>query len=174
MTWTELLKAQVEAAYRSADALMGLVGDSELGWKPATGENWMTVGQVLHHMSDACGAPCKGLVTGDWGMPDGVDLGEMPPEEMLPPAEKLPTVESVADARKKLAEDKAIALRMIEQSGEEDLMNRQVSAPWDPREETLGRYLLQMIEHLETHKAQLYYYLKLQGKPVNTSNLWSG
>jgi uncharacterized damage-inducible protein DinB len=174
MTWTELLKVQIEAAYASADALMAMVADDDLSWKPETGENWMTVGQVLHHLTDACGAPCKGLVTGDWGMPEGFDLSEMPPEEMLPPAEKLAAIDSVAEARAKLAEDKAVALAMIEQSGEEDLSTRQVAAPWDPRPETLGRYLLQMIGHLETHKAQLYYYLKLQGKPVNTSNLWSG
>ncbi len=29
-----------------------------------------------------------------------------------------------------------------------------------------------MIEHLKQHKGQLFYYLKLQGKPVNTSDLW--
>jgi len=29
-----------------------------------------------------------------------------------------------------------------------------------------------MIGHLATHKAQLFYYLKLQGKPVNTGHLW--
>jgi hypothetical protein len=36
----------------------------------------------------------------------------------------------------------------------------------------LGRYLLQMVQHLDRHKGQLFYYLKLQGKPVNTADLW--
>ncbi len=174
MTWMELLKSQIESAYASTDGLIGIVNDAELGWKPATGENWMTIGQVLRHLTDACGAACKGFVTGDWGMPEGVDLSELPPEEMLPPAEKLPAIDSVAEAKRLLAEDKAIALAMIEQSGEEDLANRKVSAPWDPREMALGRQLLQMIAHLEQHKAQLFYYLKLQGKPVNTGHLWAG
>ena len=174
MTWTELLKLQIESAYASADGLIGMVNDGELGWKPATGENWMTMGQLLRHLTDACGAPCKGFVTGDWGMPEGVDLSELPPEEMLPPAEKLPALESVADARRLLAEDKAVALAMIEQSGEEDLAGKKVTAPWDPREIALGKQLLQMIGHLEQHKAQLFYYLKLQGKPVNTGHLWGG
>ena len=31
-----------------------------------------------------------------------------------------------------------------------------------------------MIWHLGQHKAQLFYYLKLQGKNVNTMNLWIG
>ena len=174
MTWTELLKAQAESAYASTERLIDLVDDDGLGWKPAAGENWMTTGQLLRHVADACGAPCRGFVTGDWGMPDGFDPSELPPEEMLPPAEKLPTVGSVAEAKRLLAEDKAVALEMIESCGEEDLANRRVSAPWDPREEILGRSLLQMIGHLAGHKAQLFYYLKLQGKPVNTSHLWSG
>jgi hypothetical protein len=29
-----------------------------------------------------------------------------------------------------------------------------------------------MIQHLERHEGQLFYYLKLQGKPVNTVDLW--
>ena len=174
MTWMELLKAQIESAYTSADGLIGMVNDDELGWKPATGENWMTTGQLLRHLTDACGAPCKGFVTGDWGMPEGVDLSELPPEEMLPSAEKLPAIDSVADAKRLLAEDKTVALAMIEQSGEADLASKKVSAPWDPREIALGKQLLQMIGHLEQHKAQLFYYLKLQGKPVNTGHLWGG
>jgi hypothetical protein len=37
---------------------------------------------------------------------------------------------------------------------------------------TLGHYLLQMVQHLDKHTSQLFYYLKLQGKPVNTGDLW--
>jgi len=36
----------------------------------------------------------------------------------------------------------------------------------------LGHHLLQMVEHLNSHKSQLFYYLKMQGKPVNTGDLW--
>ena len=100
-------------------------------------------------------------------------MEDIPPEEMLPPAEKLPTIESVEQAKKLLAEDKAVALQMIEQAGESNLENRKMAAPWAPTEtKTLGRHLLTMIEHLERHKSQLFYYLKLQGKPVNTMDLW--
>ena len=45
-------------------------------------------------------------------------------------------------------------------------------APWDPRPVILGYRLPQTITHLNQHKAQLFYYLKLQGNPVNTSHLW--
>ena len=174
MTWTELLKSQIESAYASAEGLIAMVDDDKLDWKPATGENWMTTAQLLQHLTDACGAPCKGFVTGDWGMPEGFDPSEISPEEMLPSAEKLPAIDSVSAAKRLLAEDKALALAMIEQSSDQELANRKVSAPWDPREEPLARQLLAMIGHLNQHKAQLFYYLKLQGKPVNTGHLWNG
>ena len=91
----------------------------------------------------------------------------------MPPAEKLPTIESIEKTRQLLSEDKALALQMIDQAGEEALANREVAAPWVPDVKlTLGHYLLQMVQHLDKHKSQLFYYLKLQGKPVNTGDLW--
>ena len=50
---------------------------------------------------------------------------------------------------------------------------REMAAPWAPGVSyALGRHLLQMVQHLETHKSQLFYYLKLQGVPVGTADLW--
>lgn len=173
MNWTELLNGAIEEAFAATDSLMGMVEDSELEWKPATGENWMTTGQLLMHLTGACGACCKGFVTGDWGLPEGVSMEDMPHDEMMPPAEKMPAAESVAQARKLLAADKAVALEMVARAGEEDLASKQVSAPWIPgMEYALGKHLLQMVQHLVQHKTQLYYYLKLMGRPVNTGHLY--
>lgn len=83
--------------YGGAAALFGLVDD--LDWKPATGENWMTTGQLLRHRGDACGTALHGFSAGDWRMPDGQDLEDVPQEDQLPSAERLPTVESVDEAR---------------------------------------------------------------------------
>jgi hypothetical protein len=156
-----------------------VVDEDQLDWVPATGENWMTVGQLLRHMTDACGAPIRGFCTGDWGMPAevespsvGVDVSDLPEEEMMPPAEKLPTIDSVAEARKLIAEDRQLALDMIAQAGEERLARDRVAAPWNPEERLLGYRCLQMVTHLGSHKAQLFYYLKLQGAPVHTGHLW--
>ena len=133
----------------------------------------MTVGQLLKHLSQGCGAGCKGFVTGDWGMPAGAKMEDLPPEEMMPPAEKLPGIGSVAEVKKLLSEDKALALQMVDQAGENDLDTRKVAAPWAPgMEASLGWFLRMMVQHLDLHKAQLFYYLKLQGKPVNTGDLW--
>ena len=172
MEWTALLERELTGAYRGAFTLIDLADDSNLGWKPSTGENWMTMGQLLMHLTDACGAPCKGFVTGDWGLPPDFDPSELAPEQMLPPAETMPAVGSVAEARKLLEQDRQTALEMLATLDNDVLGKKLVAAPWDTREEVLGMQLLHMITHLSQHKAQLFYYLKLLGKPVNTSHLW--
>ena len=115
----------------------------------------------------------KGFVTGDWTPPEGAAPEDASEEGMMPPAEKMPTVETVAQAKEMLAGDKQLAFEMIEQAGEEDLAKKEIAAPWNPTEQfPLGRHLMHMVHHLAGHKAQLFYYLKLQGKPVHTGSLW--
>lgn len=173
MNWTELLKGEAEIAYASAAKLMEKVDAGSLTWKPTTGKNWMTVGQLLKHISEACGAGCRGFVTSQWALPGEKKWDELPPEEMLPSAEKLPSVSSVDEAKKLLAKDKSLALEMIERAGERELANKCIAAPWAPDTPiALGVHLLRMIQHLEKHKSQLFYYLKLQGKAVSTPDLW--
>jgi hypothetical protein len=174
MTFTELLNHWIAEAYKSTDGLMKLVDDADLSWKPATGTNWMTTGQVLHHLTNACGACCRGFATGDWGMPEGVEMRDLPPEQMLPPAETLPAVASVAEARRLLEKDRLLALRVVKDAGETRLENEMVAAPWDPpgMQSRLGEQMLGMVSHLLHHKSQLFYYLKLQGKNVNTMHLY--
>jgi uncharacterized damage-inducible protein DinB len=172
MSWSELLRREIEATYSATDGLMSMVDADQIDWRPATGENWMTTGQLLHHLTNACGFCVKGFVTGDWSTPEGIDLEEMSPEDMLPPAEALPTVESVDQARTLLAEDKKLALDMLGKVSEDDLVARDTPAPWDPTPMKLGHRLLDMVGHLSNHKGQLFYYLKLQGKPVNTGHLY--
>jgi uncharacterized damage-inducible protein DinB len=172
MNWKALLEAETQSTYTVTERLFGRVDDDGLQWKPATGHNWMTTGQLLMHITQSCGMCFRGFVTGDWGMPEGQDFSELTPEEQLPPAEKLPTIESVAEAKRLLAEDRQVALEMLAACSEEDLAHKPAPAPWDPTVVVLGYRLLQMVEHLKQHKGQLFYYLKLQGKPVNTGDLW--
>lgn len=174
MTWNELLTNAIAETYKATDGLMSLVKDDDLSWKPASGKNWMTTGQLLHHLTNACGFCCKGFASGEWGMPEGVEMRDLPPEQMLPPAESLPAVTSVAEARRLLAEDKALALQILHAVGEERLESEMVAAPWDPAhmKRRLGEQMFSMVGHLAQHKAQLFYYLKLQGKDVNTTHLY--
>jgi len=172
MSWTELLKREIDHEYKAAGGLFDLVIDADLDWKPSTGENWMTTRQLLRHIAEGTGAAFRGIVTGDWGMPDGVDMSELPPEEMLPPAEKMPGAESVAEAKDVLAADRNLAVEMLGNVSEDDLAHKPAPVPWDPSNMILGHRLLQMVSHLTHHKCQLFYYLKLQGKPVHTGHLW--
>jgi hypothetical protein len=163
MTWTALLQDHIESVYGATLGLVKLVSDKELSWKPATGSNWMTVGQLLDHLTNAGGTCIAGFVTGTWPAMDGD----------LPTADKMPTVKSVADAKKRIAADKKLALDMIAKAGEKDLGAKKAVAPWDPTEKVLGQHCLEMVDsHLATHKAQLFYYLKLMGKPVHTGSLY--
>jgi uncharacterized damage-inducible protein DinB len=173
VNWTQLLKNEVETAYATTLNLLDKVDADSLEWKPGSGSNWMTVGQLVRHITNACGEACKGFVTGDWGLPPGTKIEDLSPEDMLPPAEKMPAIGDIAQAKQLLLEDKAVALQMIDRAGERDLAEKRMAAPWAPGvERVLGWHLLQMVQHLDRHKSQLFYYLKLQGKPVNTMDLW--
>jgi len=175
MNWKTLLAESFHYNYAVADKLMDLVNDSELNWKPATGSNWMTVGQLLYHIPEACGMCCKGFVTGDWGMPSDTPPSVPPASEggsMMPTAESMRAVKSVAEAKERLAADKAVAFEMLNSVSEEELDTRIAKAPWDNMNFCLGRRMLEMVSHLQQHKGQLFYYLKLMGKDVNTMNLW--
>jgi hypothetical protein len=172
MNWTELLRSEIQSAYGVAEKLLDKTTDKMLEWKPSSGSNWMTTGQLIMHLSSACGQPFKGFITGDWGMPEGVDVNNMKPEEMIPPAEKMPAAASIAECRKLLQEDKKAALEALAKCSEEVLAKKPAPAPWEPTPMILGQRLLQMIDHLKAHRGQLFYYLKLQGLPVNTGDYW--
>ncbi len=184
MDWTKLLTSRIEATYRATDGLMKLVKKDDLDWKPKSGKNWMTTAQLLSHLTDACGWCIHAFATGDWTPPEApatkkkskaskATAPQTDPETGMPTAKSLPKVKSVAEARKKLAADMQVALDTIREAGEDALENRLSAAPWEPGvEKPLGLHALEMVGHLAQHKAQLFYYLKLQGKPVNTLNLY--
>ncbi len=171
MNWTALLTQEMTATYHATTNLLELLQDSDLDWKPTMGDNWMTVGQLLLHINGSCGLCCQGFVTGDWGMPEGDASGDQ--EVKMPTADKMPTVKSLAEAREGLAADRKLAFQMLEKAGEENLATLEMAAPWEPdNQRLLGHHLLQMVNHLGIHKAQLFYYLKLMGHKVDTMTLW--
>jgi uncharacterized damage-inducible protein DinB len=171
MNWTELLTHEIDDTYRATEKLLDFVDEDALDWKPQTGANWMTTGQLLFHLTESCGMLCRGFVTGEWPVPVGVDPEKDLPETTVP-AEAMRSAASLDETRRLLEEDKQLALRMLAQAGEEALATRPTAAPWDPRDKLLGHRLLEMVQHLFQHKGQLFYYLKLQGKPVDTGHLW--
>ena len=116
MKWKQLLKSEITYTYQVTENLMKLVDNESLDWKPSNHNNWLTIGQLLHHITDACGAPIHGFITGDWGLPDGVDIKDLSPEDMVPAAEKFPTINSVDESLNMLKKDMQNALEMVEES----------------------------------------------------------
>jgi len=69
VNWTQLLKSEIQTTYTVTARLLDKVDPDSLEWKSESGGNWMTVGQLVKNITNACGAPCQGFVTGDWGLP---------------------------------------------------------------------------------------------------------
>jgi uncharacterized damage-inducible protein DinB len=172
MSLVKILSEEMENNYEVTRKLFQMVEPAQLGWKPPTGANWMTVGQLMMHCASGCGVALRGFVTNDWGLPEGVDFKDLPPEQMLPPAEKLPAVESVDQALRLLDEDRQVGRATLAGVPEADLLAKRFTSPWGGAEFTLFQHLLHMVGHLAQHKGQLFYYLKLLGKDVNTPDLW--
>jgi hypothetical protein len=173
ITLKEVLLEQIDSAYNITEKLFHKVDDSELLWKPPSGENWMTMGQLLMHCANyGCGKAVQGFTTGNWGFPENSQADNVESAEHIPPAEMLPTVESVEEALSFLKADWGLAQHCITETNESEFLTKKIIAPWGRREIFLFQHLLMMIAHLAQHKGQLFYYLKLMGKGVNTSDLW--
>ena len=174
MTLVEILREEADDVFRVTERLFRRVEPDALQWKPTTGENWMTVGQLLMHCATSCGQSIRAFATGDFGLPEGVRFEDLPPEEVLPPASKLPSVDSVEQALQMLAEDRALAWAQLACLDESHLLAGRYAAPWGGPPRTLFQHLYNMIGHLGQHKGQLFYYLKLRGQDVNTGDLYGG
>ncbi len=167
LTLKQALLDQATATYDVTGRLFTLVSDADLSWKPATGRNWMTVGQLLMHCAHyGCGLAVAGFVTGDWGQADAESA------EHVPASEALPSVASVAEARALLEQDRRLTLRCLGAVDEWALATPSPAPPWGGPERPLFQQLLLMIAHLAQHKGQLFYYLKLMGRDVATADLW--
>jgi uncharacterized damage-inducible protein DinB len=172
MKWKDLLSVEIDYTYGVTDHLISLVRDDELDWKPDHGSNWMSMGQLLMHMTDACGSTFDGLISGAWDIREEYVLNDLDMQQIFPPANMLPMVNTAADARKLLSEDRKLALKSLKKCTEEELAGKYAPAPWTRHPMILGQRLLHMILHLNQHKEQLYYYLKLTGRSVNTCDLY--
>ncbi len=161
---TEGLAQYADQVYKATIGLMKMVPENKLDWRPSDENNWMTVGQLLEHLTCSTGLCMKGFITGEWP--------EIPEGEMLPPAEKLPASPSVADAVEKTEADRKLTAGLLAELSDDDFDNRIVTAPWDPTEQPLWNQLFMMVEHQINHKASLFAYLKLLGVEVNTGHLY--
>ena len=172
-TLKQILLEDTKTTYLITEDLFRKVADNELGWKPATGQNWMTTGQLLMHCANfGCGKAVRGFVKGEWDAPEGTEPEDVDAMQHVPAASALPSVTSVEHALELLAIDRRLSLRCIREAKETELLRKRFVAPWGGPRLLLFQHLMLMVAHLAQHKGQLFYYLKLMGKDVSTSDLW--
>jgi hypothetical protein len=159
MTKNEFYEVVMEN-YRPAEKLIGMVPADKLGWRP--GPTFMSVGQVICHLSDGFGGGFEMLLSGKWPSMDEMAEGMK--------LENLPSCTS-QEALDRLEKDKKILRQVLDGVSEEDFTNKVVSVPWGMAGK-VERIAISFLNHLSNHKMQLFTYLKLLGLPVNTETLY--
>jgi hypothetical protein len=149
-------------AYRPALTLIQMAPTDKLDWRP--GPKFLSLGQLICHLSTGLGADLRILITGNWPAPEQMQ------EEMR--LEDIPAC-TVAEALTKLEKDKATLSQVLASVSAEDFAQKVVSVPWGVQGK-LERMALYFREHFTNHKQQLFTYLKLIGLPVDTTTLYGG
>ncbi len=162
MTKNEFYDCVMEA-YKPAEVLIKLVPADKLNWRP--GPKFMSLGQVICHLSEGVSAEMNCLITGKWPYnPD--QMVEMMKLENLPSC-------GVEEALGKLENDKTRLRTFLDGISEQDFAEKVVSVPWGWQAK-LERMAISFREHFTNHKMQLFTYLKLLDLPVDTSTLYGG
>lgn len=159
MTKSEFYDLVMESV-RPGETLIGMVPADKLDWKPASG--FMSMGQVIYHLSEGLGGGFEMLLNGDWPSQEEMEAGLK--------LENMPSC-GVEEALNRLEKDKKALSSALERVSEADFTNRVVAVPWGwkAKVEVLG---VNFLGHFNNHKMQLFTYLKLLGLPVNTGTLY--
>jgi hypothetical protein len=159
MTKNEFYEIVMESV-RPAQKLIGMVPADKLSWRP--GPTFMSMGQVINHLSEGLGGGLDMVLTGKWPA-----MGEM---EAAMKLENMPAC-GIQEALDRLQKDSEILHRTLDGVSEADFTNRVVSVPWGWQTK-LEIMAVHFLGHFDNHKMQLFTYLKLLGLPVNTETLY--
>jgi hypothetical protein len=149
-------------AYRPAETLIRLAPADKLDWRPAP--NFMSLGQLICHLSEGLGDGLRLLVTGEWPSMEEMDKGMR--------LENLPAC-SAAAGLARLEKDNVTLRDALAGIRSEDFAQKVVSVPWGAQGK-IEKMALYFREHFTNHKQQLFTYLKLLGLPVDTTTLYGG
>jgi uncharacterized damage-inducible protein DinB len=142
--------------------MVEMIPDDKLDWAP--GEGFMTVGQVLKHLTENWSI-IKMMVTNEWPFSNMEEVVEAMKLENMPTCTK-------AEALSAMEQDLNSAVDYIENElNEEDFFNKEVSVPWGFKGQ-IWKAVLMAKEHQINHKMQLHIYMKQLGLPVNTETLY--
>jgi hypothetical protein len=141
--------------------MLAMVPADKLDWKP--GPNFMSMGELICHLSDGIGTELRMLIQNTWPK-----LEEM--NEAM--KGKIPTC-NVQEALSKLEKDKTTLREVLAGVTEDEFANKIVATPWGWKG-VIEKMSFDFREHFTNHKMQLFTYLKLLGFPVNTETLYFG
>lgn len=147
-------------SYKPAETMLKMVPTDKLDWKP--GPTFMTMGQLMYHLSQGIGTELRMLINNSWPKP----------EEMTEAMKQMPIC-SVQEALANLEKDKSTLRHVLAGVTEEDFASKILSVPWGWKA-NMEKMALDFREHFVNHKMQLFTYLKLLGFPVNTETLYFG
>jgi len=147
-------------AFRPVEKMLKMVPADKLEWKP--GPSFMTMGQLVCHLSDGIGTELRMAFTNSWPKP----------EEMTEAMKQMPSC-GIDEALARLENDKKTLRELLDGVSEQDFATKMVEVPWGWKS-TMEKMALDFREHFTNHKMQLFTYLKLLGLPVNTETLYMG
>jgi hypothetical protein len=145
-------------SFRPTESMLKMVPADKLDWKP--GNSFMTLGQLICHLSSGIGTELNMALTNSWPKPEDMLSKEMP-------------ACSVQEALEKLEKDKTTLRDVLASVSEDEFANKILTVPWGWKSK-MEKMALDFREHFTNHKMQLFTYLKLLGLPVNTETLYMG
>jgi hypothetical protein len=160
MTRDEFLN-EYRAELKVLHSLFAKAKDTDLNYRPRP--DMMSTGQVIYHLAEGVGDALKMTVTNQWPPMTGG----------LPTVDKMKSVASFDEAGKLLDKDGALTSDYLGTIPEEQFANTVYTTPWGASGK-LWRLALYYLEHMQMHKMQLFQYLRFQGIPVNTMDLYAG
>ncbi len=163
---TDAVRDKVLEALELTGRLVSLVPEEKLEWRPATDvvspRPLTDLGHLLGHLLDCAAGFCAALYAAyPSQLIDFADLRELSVNHACGPE----------DAAKRLKEYSRCIARGFEFCTDEEL-GRKLPTVFEPQGERLVTLLLGNLEHFLNHKYQLFFYLKLLGVPVGSSDLY--
>jgi hypothetical protein len=160
MTREEFLKEYTQEI-KVLHGLLAKAKNTDLNYRPRP--DMMSTGQVVYHLAEGLGEAIKMTVTNQWPPMTGG----------LPTIDQMKTVTSFDEASKMLDQDAVLTSNYLSTISEEQFANNVYTTPWGASGK-LWRLALYYLEHTQMHKMQLFQYLRIQGIPVNTMDLYAG
>lgn len=161
MTRKEFL-AECDGELKPIQHLIRKAASTDLNWRPR--DDMMSTGQVMYHLSEGIAEGLRCLQTGQWPFSQ---------DTMLPTLDQIKTVASAEEALSALEKDRVEIEKLLDQLTDQEFATKHVDTPWG-MSGSFWRVAFSFVEHWKMHKMQLFLYLRIQGLPLNTADLYVG